>query len=60
LIMNSKVNSIYSAKKLAVFDLDETLVHCVTKNIHLADVQLVITSTMGNAREQYKVIKSIF
>lgn len=31
-------------KKLAVFDLDETLVHCLTKNIQKAQVQLTISS----------------
>jgi len=43
------------SKKLAVFDLDETLVHCVTKNISKADVQLTIKTSNGKNSEKYKI-----
>ena len=39
-----RIKSIKIDKKLAVFDLDETLVHCITKNISKAEVQLTISS----------------
>jgi len=34
-------------KKLAVFDLDETLVHCITKDIKTADINLKIQISPG-------------
>jgi len=43
-------------KKLAVFDLDETLVHCETRNLEKAEIPIFVSVPNGSIKDQkYKI-----
>ena len=45
-------------KKTIVFDLDETLVHCETKNLEKAEIPLFVDIINGDEKQVHKVLKN--